>query len=195
MSKMNKEKIFVISGPSGSGKTTLCEQLFTNKKIKKNLVKIVSVTTRARRCGEKNFQDYLFVSRKMFLYKKKAGHFLESQKVFDNYYGTPKKDVNRTLKAGKNVLLCIDVKGAREVCRKITGVVKIFIKTPDVFVLKQRLKRRSSEGKQSMNLRLKMARKELEASKKYKYIIINDDIKKASLQLKEIVFSEIPSIL
>src|SRR5881392_3567491 len=108
---MAKGKIIIISGPSGSGKTTLHKMLLESTKLKEKLVKSISVTTRPMRGGEKEGRDYIFVSVLKFQYKIKAGHFLEWQKVFDNYYGTPKKNVRDLLKAGKNVLLCIDVKG------------------------------------------------------------------------------------
>jgi len=139
---MKKGKIIILSGPSGSGKTTLYGDLL---KKKLNLVKSVSVTTRPRRVGEKHGHDYFFISEKMFLYKKRAGHFLESEKVFDNYYGTPNKSVQELLKSGKNVLLCIDVKGARTVWRKHHKAVRIFIKTSTMEELKRRLEGRGSE--------------------------------------------------
>ena len=102
---MKKGKIIIISGPSGSGKTTLYKKLLANRKLKKEIVKAVSVTTRAKRPGENHRRDYFFVSSKMFQYKKRNGHFLETENVFDNYYGTPKKNVQDILKTGKNMLL------------------------------------------------------------------------------------------
>ena len=111
-------KIIVVSGPSASGKTTLYKKLLADPRFHKKLAKVVSVTTREKRSGEKHGRDYSFVSEKMFLYKKRSGHFLETEKVFDNYYGTPAKNVRDILKKGKNVLLCIDVKGARTIRRK-----------------------------------------------------------------------------
>ena len=92
--------IFIISGPSGSGKTTLYKRLLASSRFKRRLAKTVSVTTRAMRPGEKNGRDYFFVSPKMFFYKMRAGHFLESMRVFDNYYGTPLKQVRDLLWAG-----------------------------------------------------------------------------------------------
>jgi len=140
---LNREgKIFIISGPSGSGKTTLYKQLLSGGK---RLVKSISFTTREMRPGEKCGKDYVFVSRKMFLYKERSGHFLESEKVFGNYYGTPYKNVRELLAVGKNVLLCIDVKGAKTVCRKFPQTVRIFIKAPSLKDLKKRLEKRLTE--------------------------------------------------
>jgi len=147
---MVKGKIIIISGPSGSGKTTLYKKLLASKKLKGRLVRSVSTTTRPKRKGERRGRDYLFVSLKMFLYKKRCGHFLESEVVFGNHYGTPKKNVQDLLRAGKNVLLCIDVKGAKTVCRKLPGVITIFIKTTSLAVLAIRLKGRGSEQKSAV---------------------------------------------
>lgn len=147
------------------------------------------MTTRSPRSGERQGRDYFFVTRKQFFYKRKAGHFLESQKVFDNYYGTPTKQVQDVLKKGKNVLLGIDVKGAKVVQRAFPGVVSIFIKPPTLQELKKRLRRRGSESPQSVQLRLKTARQELKESIKYNYIIVNDDLKKAGQKLKTIIQS------
>ena len=155
---MKKGKIIILSGPSGSGKTTLYKRLLASRDFKDRLAKSISVTTRPRRPGEKNGRDYFFVSPRMFLAKKRAGHFFESQKVFNNYYGTPNKYVRDLLKAGKNVLLCIDVRGAKTVCQKYPDAVRIFIKTPSLRILKRRLEGRRSEHKDNVALRLKRVR-------------------------------------
>jgi len=188
---MKKGKIFILSGPSGSGKTTLYRQLLKSRKLKGKIVKSVSVTTRPQRREEVHGRDYFFVSRSMFLHKKRSGHFLESQKVFDNYYGTPKASVARLLKEGKHTLLCIDVKGARVVCRKFPKAITIFIKTKTFHELKKRLLKRGSEDKKRLFLRLQTAKKELREAKNYKYIVINDQIRKALQRLEAIILSEI----
>ena len=181
-------KIIIISGPSGSGKTTLYKKLLKDCHI---LVKSVSVTTRPKRPGEKNGRDYIFMTHKEFLSRKQRGYFLESQKVFDNYYGTPYKNVKDLLGAGKNVLLCIDVKGARVVTRKFRNVLRIFIKTPSVSVLKRRLRERGSEDAKTINLRLKTAKKELKEAQKYDYVIINNDLKTAYRHLRKIIIANV----
>ena len=188
---MNRGKIIIFSGPSGSGKTTLYKKLLASRGLRGKLVKTTSVTTRPMRPGERNGRDYFFVSRKMFVYKKAAGHFLESEKVFGNYYGTPKKQVKDFLAEGKHVLLCIDVQGAKTVCRKFPGAVKIFIKTPSLLVLKERLCKRGSDARAAMDVRLETARRELKEAEHYDYIVVNDNLHKAARELYKVVYSEI----
>ena len=189
MTKKKRGRIIILSGPSGSGKTTLYKRLLKRGKLKGRLVKSVSMTTRAPRSGEKDGRDYWFVSRKMFLHKKRAGHLLESQKVFDNDYGTPQSQVRDFLKQGKHVLLCIDVKGARVVSRKFPDAVKIFIKTPSLTELKNRLVQRGSESQQTIHLRLNTARQELKEEKNYHYSVVNGHLETACNKLESIMLS------
>ena len=98
-------RIIIISGPSGSGKTTLYKKLLASRKLKDKVVKSISVTTRSRRSGEVDGRDYIFLKSEEFLQKREKGYFLESQKVFDSYYGTPAENVKKLLQAGKYVLL------------------------------------------------------------------------------------------
>ena len=184
-------RILIISGPSGSGKTTLQQRLLESRKLKKKLVKSISATTRPSRQGEEHGRDYLFLSKKNFLYKKRAGHFLESQKVFRYHYGTPEKNVRDLLKRGKNVLLCIDVKGAKVVEKKYPDVLKIFIKAPSLQILKKRLSSRGTENKKDLSSRLKIAREELRASKSYDFVVVNDNLQKAFIILEQIVCKHI----
>ena len=132
---MKKGKIIVLSGPSGSGKTTFYKKLLKDKALRLPIVKTVSFTTRPKRAGERHGRDYFFVSPKMFRYKKQKGHFLETEKVFGNDYGTPKKNVRDNLKKGKVVLLCIDVKGAKTIRKVFPDALTIFVKTPSLQVL------------------------------------------------------------
>ena len=188
---MRKGKIFIISGPSGSGKTTLHKMLLASKKLTGNLVKSVSVTTRSKREGEIDGCDYFFLTQKQFLLKVKKDQFLEWQKVFDNYYGTPKDYVHKLLRKGKKVLLCIDVKGAAVVRHKEPHTIAIFIKVPSFFVLKERLLSRGSDSPESIKVRLSTARKEMLEAKKYDYVVINDDLKTALKELESIVTREL----
>ncbi len=189
--KKRKGRIVIISGPSGSGKTTLHERLLSCKKMKKVLVKSISATTRPPRKGEKNGRDYFFLSEKMFLYKKHAGHFLESERVFLYYYGTPNKNVQDHLKSGRNVLLCIDVKGAKTVWRKHPRTLKIFIKAPSLDVIQKRMKKRATESDKDLALRLSTARKELKEAKKYDYVIVNDELNRAAKELETVILKEL----
>ena len=177
-------RIIIISGPSGSGKTTLHKRLLASPKLKGRVVKSVSATTRSRRTGERPGRDYIFLSLKTFLAKQAAGHFLEAQKVFDSYYGTPARNVARLLRKGKYVLLCIDVKGAKVVRQKCPDTLKVFIRTPTLAVLKERLKKRGTESPQDLKTRLNTARHELAQVKYYDYVIINDNLAKAYRKLE-----------
>ncbi|HOD12877.1 MAG TPA: guanylate kinase [Candidatus Omnitrophota bacterium] len=184
-------KIFVLSGPSGSGKTTLHNALLCDKKTRKSLIKTISATTRLPRAGEKNKVHYLFFSKKLFQSRIKKGYFLEWQKVFNDYYGTPKAQAKRVLRAGRSVLLCIDVKGAKVVFDLFPDAVGIFVKAPSLDALRKRLQGRGTEGKKVIAHRLAVARKELKEAKRYRYVIVNDQIKKAVKELKSIVEQEL----
>ena len=188
---MKKGKIFILSGPSGSGKTTLYKKLLASRKLAGKLVKSVSMTTRPRRVGEKHGRDYLFADEKAFLNMKKKDQFLESQKVFDNFYGTPRRSVEKLLAQGKNVLLAIDVKGAKVVSRKFPKAYKIFIKAPSWNDLKKRLEGRGSEHKDSVQLRLKTASQELKEARNYDYVVINDRLAHAFKELETFVLTKI----
>lgn len=178
-----KGKIIILSGPSGSGKTTLFKKLLKKKEFKNILVRSISVTTREPRPGEVKGRDYIFISPKMFLYKKRQGHFLESEEVFGNYYGTPKKNVVTLIRSGINVLLCIDVNGAKHICQKFPKAVKIFIKTPSLEVLKERLMKRGSETPEIVHLRFERAQQELREANFYDHIIVNDHLQTAFSKL------------
>jgi len=181
----------IISGPSGCGKTTLHKALLESPRLKGKLVKSISATTRSKRPGERPGRDYLFISTKTFEERIKKGYFLEWEKVFGHYYGTPKKQALNLLKKGINVLLCIDVKGAKTVAREFPQALKIFIKAPSMKVLEARLKARGSENRKSLDLRLKVARRELKEAKYYDHVVINGDLSKAFRALQQIVCHEL----
>lgn len=182
--KKSKGKIIILSGPSGSGKTTLYQRALESFP---QLKESISVTTRAKRPGEVDGRDYFFVSEKMFRYKIQAGHFLEHEQFFGNYYGTPKKYVHTILNSGDSVLLCIDVKGARTVVREFPQAVTVFIKTPTLEDLKQRLVRRGSEDLKTIEKRLKRVKLELREAKWYDHVIVNEHLARAQKALNEII--------
>lgn len=184
-------RVVVLSGPSGCGKTTLHKELLGNPLLKGRLVKSISATTRLKRPGEKDGLDYFFMTRKIFEKRIKDDYFLEWQKVFEHYYGTPKKNVSSLLKKGVNVLLCIDVKGARSVVSEFPGSLKIFIKAPSLRVLEERLKSRGSESRESLALRLRVARQEIREAGRYDYVVVNGELRKAITILEEIVCREL----
>lgn len=185
---MARTKIFVISAPSGCGKTTLCRRLLGDEL---GLTGSVSVTTRRPRPGEKNGQDYRFVSEKRFRSMAKSGKFLEYEENFGHLYGTPKKFISDNLKKGKNVLLSIDVKGAMKVRRAYgSRGVLIFLLPPSIAALKRRLVSRMSDHPEAIARRLANARRELSYKKRYDYRVINDRLDRAYKRLKSIVRAE-----
>jgi len=186
-----KGKIFVVSGPSGSGKSTLLKAVQARKEFRGDLAKIVTVTTRSPRRLEKAGKDYYFVSREQFLRLRQKGGFAESQEVFGEYYGTPKKDLLRVINSGKDALLCIDVKGALALRRIFPKeAVFIFISVVDARSLRQRLSLRSTESGKSLNTRLKIAKEELSCQKYYDYVIINDVLSHAVNKLAAVIIAE-----
>ena len=188
---MHKGRIVILSGPSGSGKTTLYKKILKDKTFRGRLIRSVSATTRPKRRGEIHGRDYLFMTRKEFLAKKKRGYFLETQKVFTDYYGTPLASVRKILMDGKNTLLCIEVKGAQVVMRKKQGTVSVFVKPPSVKILKERLKKRATEGRHELARRVNRTQMELAQARYYDYQIINNDLKKCYQQLKNILVKEL----
>ena len=181
--------LWVVSGPSGSGKTTLCNRLLLDKKL--GIVRSVSLTTRPLRSGEKNYKDYIFVSREVFLKKIKNREFLEWKKVFGNLYGTSKKFVASLSNKNKDVLLCIDVKGAGEIKKKFPKKsILIFIVPPSAQELARRTRKRAREDKAEIKKRLAFAKTELTCAKRYDYIIVNDSFIKALKELKSIIIAK-----
>jgi guanylate kinase len=185
--KKPQGKILILSGPSGSGKTTLHKALLESKQLKGKLVKSISATTRPKRQGEREGRDYLFLTEETFARRIRRGYFLEWEKVFDNYYGTPKIQVMNLLKKGKHVLMCIDVKGAVHINEQFPDAVKVFIKPPSMQELRKRLEHRASETDETLARRLKVAQEELSKAKDYDHIIINGSLEKAKNDLQELV--------
>ena len=182
-----KGKIFVVSAPSGSGKTTLCTALAGRSR---KITQSVSMTTRPPRRGEKNGRDYYFVTEREFRKDIEKGRFLEWDRNFGNFYGTPRRHVEDSLKKGKDVILSIDVKGAMQVKKSCPEAVFIFIKPPTFSELKKRLKKRNTEREASISERLEVAKKEMAYASKYNYVIVNDSLSKATKRLKYILESE-----
>ena len=187
-------KLFVISASSGTGKTTLAQELLRENK---NLIQSISYTTRAKRPTEVNGKDYKFVSKREFLEIKKKDGFLEWANVFGRYYGTSKKEVEEHLKRGRDILLLIDVQGAKKVKTVKPDAVFIFLSPPSKDELRKRLEKRATESKVEISRRLKVATSELrELNAMYDgrwlcdYRIVNRDIYKCREILKSIIHAE-----
>ncbi|MBP7792039.1 MAG: guanylate kinase [Candidatus Goldbacteria bacterium] len=170
----NKGLIFIVSAPSGTGKTTVIKKFI--KRHKKDFVLSISVTTRRPRKNEKNGRDYYFISMKKFKEYIKKGMFLEYARILDNYYGTLKATVIKSINKGLNVIMDIDVQGAAKISRKTEDCIKIFLRPPSLKELKSRLFKRKTESKEEAIKRIKLAKKELKEQKKYDYIITNKNI-------------------
>ena len=174
----------VISSPSGAGKTTIAKKL-VSKKL--NIELSISLTTRKPRPKEVDGIDYHFVSKVFFKKKINQNSFLEHAKVFDNFYGTIKKDITDKLKKGINILLDIDWQGARQVRKKMPNdVFSIFILPPSLKELKKRLKKRENNIF-FINKRMSKAKKEIAHWREYDNAIINKDLKKCIKEIKIIL--------
>jgi guanylate kinase len=182
--------MFIISGPGGVGKTTLVKRLFRKKIIKENFLKTISFTTRKKRPQEKNGKDYFFINKEKFLKSKKKNFFLETQKVVDDYYGTPRYFYGQAKKEKKNLILCIDVKGAMYLKKryKPDKIITIFVWAP-LKELYERLKKRK-ENKEVIKKRIALTKKELQFLEKYDYVIVNQNIEIALKILESILIAE-----
>jgi guanylate kinase len=180
----NKGLIFVISAPSGTGKTTVINRFL--KSHAKDFVVSVSVTTRPPRTGERDKKDYYFFQKDKFIEYIKKGKFLEYAPVLDNFYGTLKETVLGSVNRGLNVIMDIDVQGAKKIKSKIKDCITIFILPPSFAELERRLKSRRTESPEAVNKRLKLAKKELKERSKYDYIIVNKELEEATGFLESI---------
>jgi guanylate kinase len=179
--------LFIVSAPSGAGKTTLVERLVEETP---HLKMSRSYTSRAARQGEADGVDYNFVERHHFDRMIAAGEFLEWAEVFGNLYGTCAADTERMLAAGDDVVLVIDVQGARKVRRLGLAATTIFVMPPSAEVLEQRLRGRSKDSDADIQRRLLVARQEVASFAEYDYIVVNDHIDAAVERLQHVVLAE-----
>ncbi len=177
-------QLFVISAPSGVGKTTLVRSLLRELP---DLRFSISCTTRHPRQGEAEGKDYHFMTREIFLSGIKAGRFLEWALVHGEFYGTDGQELTRWLSAGNDVLLDIDVQGARQVRCICPDAHTIFILPPSLTALEQRLKARGTESSEQIAARLTAAGKELQEAPWYDFIVINDALEEAVSDLIAII--------
>ena len=187
MSSNRRGLLFIVSAPSGTGKTTLVERLV---QILPNLRMSRSYTSRATRAGERDGVDYNFISRAEFESMIEAQAFLEWADVFGNYYGTALADVERMLGDGQDVVLVIDVKGARQVKGRHVDHTAIFVMPPSFQILEQRLRGRSKDSEEEMQRRLTTARDEASSYVDYDYVVVNDDLEATVVRLQEIIAAE-----
>jgi len=179
--------VFIISAPSGSGKSTLVHRLLASVP---NLVFSISYTTRQPRPTETNGVDYIFISRKDFEERLARGEFLEHAEVFGNYYGTNRETFESATHQGKDLVLDIDVQGARQLKVAIPQAISIFVLPPSKEVLEQRLRSRSQDSEEVIQRRLRGAADEVQNYTQYDFVLINRDIEEASARLASIVEAE-----
>ena len=179
--------VFIISAPSGSGKSTLVSDL---RRIVPRLEFSVSYTTRRPRGSEQNGREYCFVTPVEFEEMVRRGEFLEHANVFGNCYGTAKRFLREAEQKGHDLLLDIDVQGAKQVKEKIPLAVSIFVLPPDRETLEWRLRHRGLDSENVIRRRLIEASHEIENYDKYDYILVNDRLERAVDELRAIVLAE-----
>lgn len=180
----NHGTLFILSAPSGAGKTTLCRAL---RRHFPDLQYSISYTTRTPRKGERDGQDYHFISPAKFEAMIDQGQWAEWARVHGNYYGTSAEDITAHLDAGQDVLLDIDVQGAAQILKRYPKAVSIFIMPPSMSVLKARLEERGTDPAADINKRLAAAQNEMAQKDRYHHVVINDQLEQAQAALIAIV--------
>jgi guanylate kinase len=179
--------LFIVSAPSGAGKTTVVERLVERTP---QLRMSRSYTSRVARLGESDGVDYNFVRRDHFEAMVAAGEFLEWAEVFGNLYGTSAADTEGLMAAGEDVVLVIDVQGARQLRARGIAATTVFVMPPSAVVLEQRLRGRSQNSEEEIQRRLRVARDEVASFPEYDFIVVNDDVDQAVQRLQSVVFAE-----
>ncbi len=185
-------KLFVISSPSGGGKTSLIKEVFKDSRSADFDIAI-SDTSRKKREGDKEGLDYNFVSKQEFVTRIQKEEYLEHAKVFDNLYGTSKKEVSSKLQKS-NLILELDWQGAFAIKEIYDEAKLIFIVPPSIKDLEERLEKRNLDSRTVILNRLKESKLEIEKAYNFDYLILNDNFDEALLELKTILFSEVSSI-
>ena len=182
-----KGNLIIISSPSGGGKGTLIKRVL---QVLPNIGYSISFTTREMRVGETHGVDYFFVSRAEFEKLIENGALLEYAEVHDNFYGTSVEQVKAQIEAGHDVILEIDVQGAESVLAKVPEAVSIFILPPSYKVLAARLTARATEKVEHLALRLQNSVGEVNRYTEFEYVVINDEVEKATADLQTIILAE-----
>ena len=165
--------LIVLSGPSGVGKGTVVKKIL---EIENNIKLSISATTRNRREGEIDGKNYYFYEKENFLEIATNGGMLEYAKYCDNFYGTPKAPIEKWLEKGFDVLLEIEVKGAKQIKKKCRDCVAVFLLPPSLNVLYNRLRERGTESESTLKFRMQRAKEELKEALFYDYLVVNDNI-------------------
>jgi guanylate kinase len=187
MSPAREPLVVIVSGPSGSGKSTLVKKILELP----NTMLSVSYTTRQPRPTESEGKWYNFVTQAEFQRMVDSGEFLEHAQVFGrNWYGTPRRWLREALEQQMDLILEIDVQGAKQVRQQVPGSVAVFILPPSVDKLADRIRERGQDSEDEIAPRLERARQELECFKDYEYAVVNDDLERAGRDVQAIVLAE-----
>ena len=176
--------LFIISGPSGAGKGTIVREVLRRKP---KLELSISCTTRPLRPTERDGVDYRFISRAEFLAMRDRGEFLESAEVYGNAYGTPRGPIDAALASSRSILAEIDVQGASAVKRALPQAILIFIEAPSLDDLFLRLRGRGTEDAEALSKRLRAAYEEVKSKGLYDYIVVNDEVERATEEVIRIL--------
>ncbi len=180
--------LFVLSSPSGAGKTSLSRKLLERNK---NLFLSISYTTRPPRPGEINESDYYFIDDGKFNEMLKRDEFLESAKVFDHFYGTPKSPIIAAIESGKDVLFDIDWQGTQQLMNSLQDdLVKVFVLPPSAKELEKRLLKRNQDTNKTVKDRMSKASNEISHYAEYDYIIVNEDFEDSLVNIESILVAE-----
>ncbi len=180
-------QIFVVTAASGTGKTTIINMI---RKDMRGVGYSISHTTRKPREGEVNGYHYYFVDRVEFEKMVEAHEFMEWAIVYDQLYGTSISSINGELSSGKDLLMDLDIQGAEEIERRFPESLSIFILPPSMEILKERLKRRSTNDEINVDLRMKKAVEEIQRCRDYDFIIVNDDLNEAAREIEAIIIAQ-----
>ena len=183
----NKGFCIVLSSPSAAGKSSIARALV---EIDDNIKLSISATTRPPRVGEIDGIDYYFKSTEEFKSLIQNKSLLEYTNIYNNYYGTPKKQVEEFLQKGNNVLFDIDLPGAKSIKQALPDSVTIFILPPNLTTLKQRIQNRKQDSEEEMVLRMELAAKEVKHSSYYDYLVVNEDFKITLETIHSIIIAE-----
>ena len=179
--------LFILSAPSGAGKTTISRKAVAEIP---GLEMSVSATTRAPRSGERLGVDYHFLSREEFERRRDAGEFAESARVHDHFYGTPKAPIETALANGRDMLLDIDVQGARQMRERYPEAVAVFVLPPSEQELERRLRSRGTDPEEVIRRRLERAKAEMKEAPAYDHRIVNQDVAESVRAFADIVARE-----
>ncbi len=182
-----KPMVIVLSGPSGVGKDTVLDRM---KRLGSSTYFAVTATTRRRRSQEVDGVDYHFVSREKFQSMIDGGELLEWAEVYGNHYGVPKDQIREALRAGRDVVIKVDVQGAETIKRLVPQALLIFVCPPSMETLEKRLRKRSTESATDFKRRIATARQEMDKQRLFDYVVVNDEVGRAVSEINDIIAEE-----